>query len=67
MPKQPSLKEFEQLSLEEQRAALMRRAESDPGVAEVAEAMKRYSTPPYAVFASDEYAVYLAADANAQS
>jgi hypothetical protein len=48
-----------------EHADLMLRIEAEPALAEVAEAMKQYEIPPYAVFTEDSGTTYFAVGTNA--
>jgi hypothetical protein len=52
-------------ALQEQHAELMRLIEAGPKIADVAEAMKQYEIPPYAVFTEETEVTYFAVGANA--
>jgi hypothetical protein len=58
------MQEAKNLTLQEQQVELMRLARTEPGIAEVVEAMKLYDEAPYEVFAENGSAAYLAAGAN---
>ena len=51
-------------SLAEQCSELIRRIEAEPGLAEVAEAMKQYDVTPYAVFSEEPDTIYFAVGTN---